>query len=349
MYNHVQTTIDYVENEMRFCEQSNQEAIMELEVGRQFLKPGNRSTRAIHHGYDAYTATGSNTGYGSDSHESSGVNNGGYDSNNSGGLQVPPATDSVTGSPLQTECPGCCIPGPPGPRGKSGTPGKPGTPGNAGRPGNPGTSPNQTCPIYAHREPPPCRPCPKGPPGIKGWPGFPGDPGPLGAHGEKGKDGDDGAPGARSSGSSRGGPGAPGDKGETPHGEVREGPPGDAGPIGPIGPAGVPVFLAGMDSLDHRAIEAGLEVLEKQASPGILDQKEVLVPRDHLVPQAHVFAKMSTQLFWWDLAQVSHEYPNKPTCNILQLLLAIMAMARNKVLLLNLSNLQISPRHNNYC
>lgn len=94
--------------------------------------------------------------------------------------------EPVTGTPVETECPGCCIPGPPGPRGPAGTPGNPGTPGPAGKPGIPGTTPNQTCPVQMNRPPPPCRPCPKGPPGIKGWPGFPGDPGPIGEHGPKG-------------------------------------------------------------------------------------------------------------------------------------------------------------------
>lgn len=92
----------------------------------------------------------------------------------------------VTGIPMETQCPGCCIPGPPGPRGPGGTPGKPGSPGPAGKPGTPGTTPNQTCPVQNDRPLPPCRPCPKGPPGIKGWPGFPGDPGPVGQPGEKG-------------------------------------------------------------------------------------------------------------------------------------------------------------------
>ena len=56
-----------------------------------------------------------------------------------------PVLDSaVTGIPLQSECPGCCIAGPPGPRGPAGTPGKPGIPGKAGYPGYPGVSPNQT-------------------------------------------------------------------------------------------------------------------------------------------------------------------------------------------------------------
>ncbi|WKX93657.1 hypothetical protein Q1695_011147 [Nippostrongylus brasiliensis] len=206
MYNNVQTTIEYVEQEMDFCERSNQEALIELEYGKM---PLNRTRRA------AYEVFKSGASYG----------------------------DDVTGTPLETECPGCCIPGPPGPRGPSGTPGTPGTPGQAGKPGLPGTTPNQTCPLNLMREPPPCRPCPKGPPGIKGWPGFPGDVGPPGPPGEKGLDGEDGAPGEtgpKGPPGYKGGPGAPGDKGPTPEGELREGPPGDEGPPGPIGASGMP-------------------------------------------------------------------------------------------------------------
>ncbi|CAD5230377.1 unnamed protein product [Bursaphelenchus okinawaensis] len=231
LYNNVQTTIDYVDNEMRFCERSNREALLEVELGRS----GYRNNRTARAAYDNYRAAGQNS---YDSEGESGGDSGGYA--NDGG-QVP--NFEVTGSPIQTECPGCCIPGPPGPRGPSGIPGKPGIPGAAGKPGFPGTSPNQTCPIQMQREPPPCRPCPKGPPGIKGWPGFPGDAGPMGPHGERGRDGEDGQPGEtgpQGPTGFRGGPGAPGDKGETPQGEVREGPPGDAGPIGPIGAPGVP-------------------------------------------------------------------------------------------------------------
>jgi len=211
MYNNVQMTIEYVENEMRYCEMANNDAIIEVDFGRRFLHPTrNRTARSANYG--GYAAS-EGTGY-----ESS-------------------------GSPMQSECPGCCIPGPPGPRGPNGAPGKPGLPGKAGKPGIPGTSPNQTCPLQVQREPPPCRPCPKGPPGIKGWPGFPGDPGPVGAHGEKGKDGDDGEagePGPPGPAGFKGSPGAPGDKGETPQGDVKEGPPGDAGPVGPVGAPGVP-------------------------------------------------------------------------------------------------------------
>ncbi|XGW10466.1 hypothetical protein V3C99_012171, partial [Haemonchus contortus] len=204
MYNNVQTTIEYVEQEMEFCERSNQEALIELEYGKM---PLNRTQRS------AYGRKGAAYG------------------------------DDVTGTPLETECPGCCIPGPPGPRGPSGTPGTPGKPGQAGKPGMPGVTPNQTCPMNIMREPPPCRPCPKGPPGIKGWPGFPGDVGPPGPPGEKGLDGEDGAPGEpgpKGPPGYKGGPGAPGDKGPTPEGELREGPPGDEGPPGPIGASGMP-------------------------------------------------------------------------------------------------------------
>ncbi|RCN49388.1 collagen triple helix repeat protein [Ancylostoma caninum] len=206
MYSNVQSTIEYVEQEMAFCERSNQEALMELEYGKMTY---NRTRR------------------------------GAYDNP----FQARAYGDDVTGTPLETECPGCCIPGPPGPRGPSGNPGRPGTPGNAGKPGMPGITPNQTCPMNLMREPPPCRPCPKGPPGIKGWPGFPGDVGPPGPPGEKGLDGEDGAPGEpgiKGPPGYRGGPGAPGDKGPTPEGELKEGPPGDEGPPGPIGATGMP-------------------------------------------------------------------------------------------------------------
>jgi len=211
MYNHIQTTIDYVDAEMRFCEKSNKEALQEVELGKTVIV-SNRTRR-----------DGSYQQYATQSYQQ--------------------ASAEVTGIPVQTECPGCCIPGPPGPRGPAGSPGKPGTPGSAGRPGSPGSTPNQTCPTHIERQPPPCRACPKGPPGIKGWPGFPGDTGPLGAHGAKGDDGLDGAPGPpgpQGPVGYRGGPGAPGDKGPTPEGELREGPPGDQGPVGPVGPPGVP-------------------------------------------------------------------------------------------------------------
>ncbi|KJH47574.1 collagen triple helix repeat protein [Dictyocaulus viviparus] len=205
MYNNVQTTIDYIEQEMAFCERSNEEALMELEYGKMSYNRTRRSPSST--------------------------------------FPVKALGDDITGTPLETECPGCCIPGPPGPRGPSGTPGKPGTPGQAGKPGIPGTTPNQTCPMNLNREPPPCRPCPKGPPGIKGWPGFPGDVGPPGPPGEKGLDGEDGAPGEPGPPGPtgyKGGPGAPGEKGPTPEGELKEGPPGDDGIPGPMGASGMP-------------------------------------------------------------------------------------------------------------
>ncbi|VDM69947.1 unnamed protein product [Strongylus vulgaris] len=64
MYNNVQSTIQYVDQEMAFCERSNQEALMELEYGKM---TSNRTRRGIYGG-----------GYG----------------------------DEVTGTPLETECPG---------------------------------------------------------------------------------------------------------------------------------------------------------------------------------------------------------------------------------------------------
>uniref|UniRef100_A0A914ZMZ3 Nematode cuticle collagen N-terminal domain-containing protein n=1 Tax=Parascaris univalens TaxID=6257 RepID=A0A914ZMZ3_PARUN len=220
MYNNVQTTIEYVDAEMRFCERSNEEALIEAELGKAYIGLNRTAREAFESGEGIRRSSGRR-----------GFSRGFVSSGN------------VTGIPIQTECPGCCIPGPPGPRGPAGTPGKPGTPGAAGKPGLPGTTPNQTCPTQVNRQPPPCRPCPKGPPGIKGWPGFPGDPGPVGEHGAKGLDGEDGAPGEPGPigpPGYKGGPGAPGDKGPTPEGELKEGPPGDPGPIGPIGAPGLP-------------------------------------------------------------------------------------------------------------
>ncbi|CAB3411245.1 unnamed protein product [Caenorhabditis bovis] len=228
MYNHVQTTIEYVDREMAFCERSNSEALIELEYGKLRLA-GNRTAR------------------------------GAYGSGASHGFRASAFGDEITGAPLETECPGCCIPGPPGPRGGSGAPGKPGMPGLAGKPGFPGVTPNQTCPINQVREPPPCRPCPRGPPGIKGWPGFPGDVGPPGPPGLKGLDGEDGAPGETGPigpPGYRGGPGAPGDKGPTPEGDLKEGPPGDEGPPGPVGAPGMP-GLPGRNGLTGSQGERG--------------------------------------------------------------------------------------------
>uniref|UniRef100_A0A0N5CQS2 Col_cuticle_N domain-containing protein n=1 Tax=Thelazia callipaeda TaxID=103827 RepID=A0A0N5CQS2_THECL len=214
LYNNVQATIDYVNVGIEFCERSNQEAMVEVERGKLYIV-SNRTKRQT---YDRNSVSNS------------------FSRNFI-------LDEEVIGTPIETECPGCCIPGPPGPRGAGGSPGKPGSPGPAGKPGIPGTTPNQTCSIQTNRAPPPCRPCPKGPPGIKGWPGFPGDPGPIGEHGAKGKDGEDGAPGEpgpQGLPGFQGGPGAPGDKGPTPEGDLKEGPPGDPGPIGPIGAPGLP-------------------------------------------------------------------------------------------------------------
>lgn len=217
MYNNVQTTIDYIDAEMKFCERSNEEALAEVEVRKAYIAL-NRTQRQTYDQSETFQMI----------HPFS---------------RIFMRNDEVTGIPIETECPGCCIPGPPGPRGPGGAPGKPGSPGPAGKPGLPGTTPNQTCPIQINRRPPPCRPCPKGPPGIKGWPGFPGDPGPIGERGARGKDGEDGAPGEpgpRGPPGFQGGPGAPGDKGPTPEGEPKEGPPGDPGPSGPVGAPGLP-------------------------------------------------------------------------------------------------------------
>ncbi|VDM91948.1 unnamed protein product [Litomosoides sigmodontis] len=216
MYNNVQTTIDYVDNGMLFCEHSNEEALLEVERGKSYATL-NRTKRQTYDQSDGFQALSPFYGHSMLSGE--------------------------TGVPIETECPGCCIPGPPGPRGAGGAPGKPGAPGPAGKPGVPGITPNQTCPIQVNRPPPPCRPCPKGPPGIKGWPGFPGDAGPVGEPGAKGKDGEDGPPGEpgpQGPPGFQGGPGVPGDKGPTPVGELKEGPPGDPGPMGPVGAPGLP-------------------------------------------------------------------------------------------------------------
>nr|CRZ24957.1 BMA-DPY-10 [Brugia malayi] len=216
LYNNVQTTIDYVDSGMQFCEHSNEEALLEVERGKSYIA-SNRTKRQIYDQSDDFQTF-------NPFHRNS-------------------MLDAVTGIPIETECPGCCIPGPPGPRGPGGTPGKPGSPGPAGKPGIPGTTPNQTCPMQINRPPPPCRPCPKGPPGIKGWPGFPGDPGPVGepgARGKDGKDGEPGEPGPQGPPGFQGGPGVPGEKGPTPESELKEGPPGDPGPVGPVGAPGLP-------------------------------------------------------------------------------------------------------------
>ncbi|PAV87992.1 hypothetical protein WR25_20260 isoform B [Diploscapter pachys] len=126
---------------------SNNEAVIELEYGKMRVGGRNRTLRSGRSAYDE-------------------MSYGGQASANYEG--------ESNGTPIDNECPGCCIPGPAGPRGPNGKNGKPGIPGPAGKPGLPGSSPNQTCPSNLPREPPPCRPCPKGPPGIKGWPGFPG-------------------------------------------------------------------------------------------------------------------------------------------------------------------------------
>jgi hypothetical protein len=118
--------------------------------------------------------------------------------------------------------------------------------------GYPGVSPNQTCPSFEKRSPPPCRQCPRGPPGIKGWPGFPGDPGSLGMHGERGADGQPGPPGLKGAPGPKGykgQPGLPGLKGPTPEAAVTPGQPGDPGPPGPQGPPGMS-GLPGRDGED---------------------------------------------------------------------------------------------------
>lgn len=79
MYNNIQTTIDYAENEMRFCEvclfvwrkgvsngthcqRSNREALVEVEFGRALLaRHPNRTRRSQNYG--GYAARGTNPSY----------------------------------------------------------------------------------------------------------------------------------------------------------------------------------------------------------------------------------------------------------------------------------------------
>ncbi|KAI6175468.1 Col-cuticle-N domain-containing protein [Aphelenchoides bicaudatus] len=224
MYNNIQTTIDYAENEMRFCERSNREALVEVELGRALMNRNQNRTRRGVQNYGGYAAQGTNPSY--EGGEQGAGSNPTNDQDSGYGNDVNIVPSDSTGTPIESECPGCCIPGPPGARGPSGKPGTPLFVGSAGKPGIPGLSPNQTCPVHAQREPPACRPCPKGAPGIKGWPGFPGDVGPTGAPGEKDKDGEDGAVGEPGPIGPpflgfRGSIGSPGDKGITPSGEVK--------------------------------------------------------------------------------------------------------------------------------
>jgi hypothetical protein len=74
MYSNIQTTIDYVDNELLFCEQFNREFAHKISDDL----PLNRTARQTDDGYG-------------------------------GGI-----VQSATGIPIQSECPGCCIPGPPG-------------------------------------------------------------------------------------------------------------------------------------------------------------------------------------------------------------------------------------------
>lgn len=83
-------------------QKSNHDALLEVEYGRKMViqQSRNRTARSAEDYSAGYAASGS------------------VDNNANG-----------QGIPVQTECPGCCIPGPPGPRGSSGVPGKPGVPG----------------------------------------------------------------------------------------------------------------------------------------------------------------------------------------------------------------------------
>lgn len=95
MHSRVQTTLDYVRQEMRFCEQSAREAQLELNRFNSNNQMGQRTNR-----------TGRQAGAGYESAEE--------------GMPQPLLGNGI---PVQTECPGCCIPGPPGPRGAAGQPG----------------------------------------------------------------------------------------------------------------------------------------------------------------------------------------------------------------------------------
>lgn len=125
MYNSVQTTIDYVENEMRFCEvfpyklftqfpfplqRSNREALVEVELGRALLARNANRTRRAAANYGGYGARGTNPSYGSESDggggtpvASSGGEEGGYGND----VNVQPNNFDSTGSPIESECPGC--------------------------------------------------------------------------------------------------------------------------------------------------------------------------------------------------------------------------------------------------
>ncbi|VDO31239.1 unnamed protein product, partial [Brugia timori] len=47
LYNNVQTTIDYVDSGMQFCEHSNEEALLEVERGKSYIA-SNRTKRQIY-------------------------------------------------------------------------------------------------------------------------------------------------------------------------------------------------------------------------------------------------------------------------------------------------------------
>lgn len=96
MHSRVQTTLDYVRQEMQFCEESARDAQIELE---QF-----KSYRQLHYHSQRTNRTGRQAAYES-------------------AEEGMPQPLLGTGIPVQTECPGCCIPGPPGPRGPAGQPG----------------------------------------------------------------------------------------------------------------------------------------------------------------------------------------------------------------------------------
>jgi hypothetical protein len=100
MHNRTQTTLEYINKEISFCENSLIEAQTQLKIR---INKGN-SFSSSYFPYIKYNRTKRNNGY--ESIEE--------------GL---PQQQLGPGIPVQTECPGCCIPGPPGPRGPAGQPG----------------------------------------------------------------------------------------------------------------------------------------------------------------------------------------------------------------------------------
>jgi hypothetical protein len=79
---------------------------MEVELGRAIL--GNRTRRATTN-YGGYAARGTNPSY--DGSDSGGGQNTQSDQEGGYGNDVNIIPTDSTGSPIETECPGCCMPG----------------------------------------------------------------------------------------------------------------------------------------------------------------------------------------------------------------------------------------------